>query len=107
MAKELLALITCPEDKSENLAGALVEAKVAACVNIINDITSVYQWQGKVEKDKESLLLAKTNASTWKVFESKVTELHPYDVPEIISFEIEKGSSAYLEWLNKCLSGAS
>ena len=103
MSKELVALVTCPQNKAEQLASTLVERKVAACVNIIEKVISVYRWEGNIEKDQESLLVAKTNTITWDDFEASVKELHPYDVPEIISFDIEKGNSAYLEWLNNSL----
>lgn len=103
MSKELVAFITCPQNKAESIAFQLVEKKVCACVNIIDSVTSVYTWEGKVQKDSEALMIAKTNSTTWSSFESLVNELHPYDVPEIISVPIELGNQAYLDWLNKSL----
>ena len=106
MPQELIALVTCPKVIAEKMAVSLVEAQVAACVNIIAEVTSVYQWEDNIEKEPESLLIVKTNDSCWKAFEKKVNELHPYDVPEIISVSIEKGNKAYLDWLNQSVAKA-
>jgi periplasmic divalent cation tolerance protein len=101
MPGEVVAFVTCPPDKADALATSLVESRLAACVNIISKITSVYTWEGKLNKDSESLLIIKTNRKTYDAFEKRVKELHPYDVPEIICVPIELGSSAYLAWLNQ------
>jgi periplasmic divalent cation tolerance protein len=103
MPGELVALVTCPPDKAEDLASSIVESRLAACVNIIGRVTSVYTWEGKIEKDSEALLIIKTNRKTYDAFEKRVKELHPYDVPEIICLPIELGSSAYLAWLNQSI----
>ncbi|MBX9668184.1 MAG: divalent-cation tolerance protein CutA [Candidatus Obscuribacterales bacterium] len=103
MTGELVAFVTCPPDKAESLAVQIVESKLAACVNIVPGITSVYLWEGELNKDGESLLIMKTNKSVYDKFESKIKSLHPYEVPEILCLPIESGSRAYLDWLNKCL----
>lgn len=100
MPGEVVAFVTCPCDKAEDLASSIVESRLAACVNIVAKVTSVYTWEGKLNKDSESLLIIKTNRKVYDAFEKKVKELHPYDVPEIICLPIEVGSPAYLNWLN-------
>lgn len=100
MAGEVVALVTCPGDKAEGIATALVEEQLAACVNIVNQVTSIYRWEGTVKKDQESLLIIKTSLMVWDPFVEKVTEIHPYDTPEIICLPIEDGSKPYLDWLN-------
>lgn len=101
MAGELVAFVTCPPDKAEALAASIVESKLAACVNIVPGITSVYFWEGELNKDGESLLIIKTTTAAFESFEKKVRELHPYDVPEVICLPISMGSQPYLDWLNK------
>lgn len=103
MSGELVAFVTCPPDKAEEIATAIVESRLAACVNIISGITSVYTWEGTVNKDSETLLIIKTNRGFYDAFETKIKELHPYDVPEIICLPIELGSKAYLSWLNQSI----
>lgn len=103
MSGELVAFVTCPPDKAEGIATSIVESRLAACVNIVPGITSVYTWEGAVNKDSETLLIIKTNRSSYDAFETKIKELHPYDVPEIICVPIELGSKAYLSWLNQSI----
>ena len=76
MSSELIALVTCPQNLAENIADSLVKEKLVACVNIIKEVTSVYRWEGNVEKDSESLLVIKTNQATFEEFREKVEELH-------------------------------
>ena len=99
-----IALTTCPNnDVATNLAEAIVQQQLAACVNIIPNLQSVYQWQGKIENDSESLLILKSKQQKLQKLESFVLEHHPYEVPEFITLNIESGSQAYLEWINKSL----
>lgn len=95
----LIAFVTCPPGKGKEIAHALVAERLAACVNIIPSIRSVYLWQGKVEDEAEELLVAKTHESKWKDFEKRVKELHSYEVPEIICFLIDDGYEPYVNWL--------
>ncbi|WP_456377790.1 divalent-cation tolerance protein CutA [Thiolapillus sp.] len=102
----LLVLCTCPEGNvAEYLAQTLVERKLAACVSITSAIQSVYHWQGKIQRDREVLLLIKTTAAGWANLEQALLELHPYDVPEIIAIPIVAGSKDYLSWVgeNVCI----
>ena len=86
-------------DEAEKIANALVEAEIAACVNIVGPIRSIYRWEGKVEKAEEFLLLIKTWGSAYSEVEDKLRELHSYDLPECIALRVERGSEQYLEWL--------
>lgn len=95
----LLVHVTCPSNVSENLGRALVEARVAACVNIVPQVQSIYRWQGKVVEETESLLLIKTTRSAYPSLERALTQLHPYELPEILVIEIDSGSEGYLAWI--------
>ncbi len=99
---EIIVFITAPnEDEAAKIAKSLVEAKLAACVNIIKNIRSIYIWQGKIEDDTEVLMIAKTQEKLFNALSVKVQELHSYTVPEIIAFPIIKGSEDYLKWLKE------
>lgn len=102
MTDKKLVLITCGSiDEARKLAQALVEKQLAACVNIVPQIESVYYWKGKVETSTESLLLIKTTAGAFDELRDVLTELHSYDVPECIEIAIEDGSAAYLAWMGE------
>ena len=88
------------EDKAEELAGKLVERRLAACVNIVGPIRSIYRWKGAIEREQEYLLLIKTTAERASELAAAFGELHAYEVPEYVELAIEKGSSAYLAWLD-------
>lgn len=97
---EVAVFITVPnEDEGAVIAKALVESRLAACVNIVKNIRSIYSWQGKIEDDSEVLMIAKTRRKLFSDLESRVKELHSYDVPEIIAVPIVSGSGDYLKWL--------
>lgn len=99
-----IVLCTCPDAGSAgNLARGLVEGRLAACVNIIPGLTSIYGWQGEVETDSEVLLLIKTRADRLDALETFLRRHHPYELPEIVAVPIEKGSAAYLKWLDTWL----
>ena len=95
---------TCPDFETANkIARQLVEAKVAACVNILPSVTSVYEWQGKVETAQEFLLMIKTCHIHYLTIEAEIKRLHPYELPEIIAVAIEHGLPDYLNWINSCI----
>lgn len=96
----LVVLVTCPDAQvAEAIAGRLVTEGLAACVNQIPGITSTYQWEGRLHRDSEILLMAKTTAERLRALEARVTALHPYELPEIIAIPVCGGSERYLAWL--------
>lgn len=102
----LLALCTCPDAATaERLASALVDERLAACVNILPGITSVYRWDGRVERDAEVLLLIKTVVARFEAVRERLVALHPYEVPEVIATPIAAGLPAYLDWIAACTTG--
>jgi periplasmic divalent cation tolerance protein len=88
------------EDEARNIAHALVERHLAACVNILPRIESVYRWQGNVESAQEWLLVIKTIAERFPALREAIKELHSYDLPECICLPVEAGSDAYLDWIS-------
>ena len=96
----LLVLTNLPDRAAaERLADALIEKRVAACVNILAPCRSVYRWKGAVQHDEEHPLLIKTAAERYPDLEAAIRAAHPYELPEIIAVPIERGLPAYLEWL--------
>ena len=87
------------EDEARKLARHLVEHQLAACVNIVPRVESIYRWQGKVESSQEWLLLIKTSAEKFPAVRDAIRELHSYDLPECVALTIEDGSPDYLQWL--------
>jgi len=96
----LVAFCTFPDaETARRVVHEIIEAQLAACGNIVPQIHSIYQWQGKVESSDEALALFKLDATCYGAFEKKLRSLHPYDVPEIISCKIENGLPEYLRWV--------
>ena len=96
----LVVLCTCPDENvAKDLAAGLVENKLAACVNILPQIRSIYRWQGRVHDDAECLMVIKVAAKGYMELEKWVADHHPYDVPEVIALPVEKGLPAYLDWV--------
>lgn len=99
---DIIVLITASdEEEALKIARAIVEEKLAGCVNIIKDIRSIYSWQGKIEDEKEVLMVAKTQKTLFDSLMKRVKELHSYTVPEIIALPIIHGSEDYLKWLKE------
>ena len=96
----LLVLTNLPDREAAlKLAAALIEAKAAACVNVLGACTSVYRWQGKLEQADEVPLLIKTTATRYAALEALIRRLHPYELPEIIAVPVAHGLPAYLQWV--------
>ncbi|MDO9106545.1 MAG: divalent-cation tolerance protein CutA [Methylovulum sp.] len=96
---------TCPDkDTAKKLARLLVTKKLAACVNILPGITSIYSWEEQIESVQEHLLLIKSKKECYQTIETTLFKHHPYEVPEIIAVSIERGLSEYLDWVDTCLS---
>ena len=99
-ADALVVLVTWPASTDlEPFARGLVDARLAACVNILPLMQSVYRWQGRVESEKERLLVIKTTRARLDSLTAHVVEHHPYDVPEVLALPVERGLDAYLGWL--------
>ncbi len=103
MVAEILVLTTCTDADSKKIARALVEERLAACVNILPQVTSVFHWQGKLCEESEQLLIIKTKQALWEKLQGRLQQLHSYDVPEILSLSINSGSREYLKWLHASL----
>lgn len=95
-------LVTVPnEEEGKKIANLLVKSKIAACVNIIHNILSIYRWKGEIEESKEVLLLIKTIDDNNQRLIQKINEIHSYDTPECIGFKIKVGSEKYLNWITE------
>jgi periplasmic divalent cation tolerance protein len=100
MPECIVVFVTCgSEEEALKIAHSLVEERVAACVNLISPVRSIYRWEGKIWDEKEWILIIKTQKESFEGLERKVKSLHSYSVPEIIGLPIVEGSSSYLQWL--------
>jgi len=100
MSEVLLVFCTCPDSKAaEKLAGGLIDARLAACVNILPEIRSIYRWDGKVQTDGEAQMIVKTTLAAYPALEGWLEEHHPFDVPEILAIPVKAGSCNYLDWV--------
>jgi periplasmic divalent cation tolerance protein len=96
----VLAFSTFPDaDTARRVAREIVELRLAACGNILPQIHSIYRWQGKIESNDEALAIFKLSASRYLEFENRLRSLHPYDVPEIVSCQVDRGLPEYLRWV--------
>jgi len=99
-----LVLTTCPDEVvASNIAQRLVTEKLAACVNMLPNITSVYCWQDELQCDNEVQLLIKTEESKFVALSDRINQLHPYDVVEVIALNIQQGDKHYLNWITNSL----
>lgn len=100
--KAFVILVTVPDvGEGGKVADALVGEKLAACVNMIESVSSIYWWKGKVERGAEALLVIKTRSSLVERVVARVRELHSYEVPEVVALPIEAGNPDYLKWLDE------
>ncbi len=101
-ADYLVVLCTCPDrETAESIARTLVRERLATCVNRIAGVTSIFRWKGEVQQDVEELLVIKTIGATYAGLESRIRDLHPYELPEVIAVPICHGSRDYLRWLDR------
>ncbi|HEY2742997.1 MAG TPA: divalent-cation tolerance protein CutA [Polyangia bacterium] len=100
MSDALVVLVTVPSAESANeLAEALVGERLAACVNVVGGVRSIYRWQGAIERDDELLCVCKTTRAAFERLRARVVELHPYELPEVIALPVEHGHAPYLAWI--------
>ena len=103
--KKIVFTTAGSREEAEKIAQALLERRLAACVNILGPIHSVYRWQGRVETAAEYLLLIKTTAAMFDPVARAIRELHSYELPECIQVAIEAGSEEYLKWIEESVVG--
>jgi periplasmic divalent cation tolerance protein len=101
MATDVLQVQTTvpAESDGERIAAHLVDARLAACVQVVGPIRSTYRWQGQVEEAEEWLLLVKTTAAAWPAVAEAIAALHPYEEPELVAVPVVAGSAGYLDWV--------
>ena len=100
MSDVRIVLITAPDlAVAAGLGRALVEERLAACANLVPQITSIYRWEGAVQEDSEVLMVVKTSAGRVAALTERVLALHPYEVPEVLVLPVESGAAAYLDWV--------
>ena len=105
MNERVVALSTAgTAEDAERIARALVERRLAACVNIVPGVVSVYRWKGEVCRDEERLLIIKTRASRIEALREALVAIHPYELPELVTLPIEAGHEPYLAWLDDAVS---
>jgi periplasmic divalent cation tolerance protein len=101
----ILVLSTFPDaDTARRIGATLVEEKLAACVNLLPQIESIYRWKEAVETSREVLALIKSTTWKYQLLEARILKLHPYEVPEIISLRIDAGHLPYLRWIDQSLT---
>ena len=101
-SNHLIVFVTAPnEEEAQRIAQKLLSDQLAACVNILPGMTSVYTWKGETCEDREVLLLIKTRAALFEALSATIEDAHPYEVPEIIATPISAGSTGYLNWIDE------
>lgn len=106
MTDKIVVLSTCASaEEAGRIARALVEKRLAACVNVVAGVRSIYRWKGVVEDAAEFLLVIKSNRALLQRLRAEIEKLHSYEVPEVIVVPIVDGSERYLEWLDRELAG--
>ena len=95
----LIVFSTCPQADAPGIANALVNERLAACVNLVDAVQSVYRWRGQVETATETLLIIKTTTDHYDEMERRLRALHPYEVPEIVAVPVARGYPPYRQWL--------
>ena len=104
MSDEKLVLSTAgSREEASRIANSLVEERLAACVNIVGPIDSVYRWEGKIENAQEFLMIVKTTSKRAADVMARIRELHSYQLPEAIEISIDDGSPEYLNWIRECV----
>lgn len=101
----LVVLVTAPSvEVARDLARALVDEGLAACVNVVPEVTSIYRWQGRREETPEALLIVKTGPARYEALERRVLELHPYAVAEVLALPVARGAPRYVQWVQESVA---
>ena len=101
----LVVLVTCPNRPvARRIAGAVVTKRLAACVNLLPGIESMFRWEGKIDRANEVLLVIKTTRRRYQALARAIQRLHPYDVPEIIALPVTAGAAPYLRWVSQSVA---
>lgn len=107
MRAAIVVLCTCPDEvAAERIANELVSEQLAACVNRIAGVTSIYRWKGEVQRDSEQLLIIKTTRERFDALRERIVALHPYELPEVIAIDIAAGLDRYLAWIEHATTRA-
>ncbi len=104
--KRIVLSTASSEDEARKIAHYLVEHQLAACVNIVPHVESIYRWQGKLESSREWLLMIKTTVKKFAEVRDAIRELHSYDVPECVAVTIDDGSADYLQWIGESVTAS-
>jgi periplasmic divalent cation tolerance protein len=105
MTDKIVVLCTCEsKDEARRIARALIEKRLAACVNLLPPVSSIYHWKGAVEEGEETLMIIKSARPLFEKLRSEIARLHSYEVPEIVALPIVDGSESYLEWMDRELA---
>lgn len=100
----LLVVCTCPShDEAKKLAKLIINGRLAACVNLIHGVTSIYAWKDTIAEDNEVILLIKTTRESYSALEQAIVNHHPYELPEVIAVGVERGYPEYLDWISECV----
>jgi periplasmic divalent cation tolerance protein len=101
-SRALVVFVTAPsEAQAVDLGQRLVDERLAACVNVVPGVTSIFMWQGRREEAAEALLLVKAPAGGYPALQRRILELHPYSVPEVLAIAVDAGAPAYLQWVHE------
>jgi periplasmic divalent cation tolerance protein len=107
MTDKILVISTCAaEADAERLARALLDARLAACVNLVPGVRSLYRWKGEIESEAEFMLIIKTSRDLFPALRAEIEKLHPYELPELLALPVLAGAENYLSWLQTNLRGA-
>ncbi|MEE9413172.1 MAG: divalent-cation tolerance protein CutA [Methylococcales bacterium] len=101
----LLVMCTCPSrEEATKLARFIITERLAACVNLVHSVTSIYSWNDNIAEDNEIILLIKTTQEGYLALEQAIIKSHPYELPEVIALGVERGFEEYLGWISQCVA---
>jgi periplasmic divalent cation tolerance protein len=104
MTYNIVLMTTSNKQEATTIVKALLKERLIACANVIDSVSSFFWWQDKIEENKETLVIMKSQQDLFEKLSKKVQELHSYDVPEILAVPITQGSQSYLDWMKKCFN---